>query len=74
MENHQARENMATSSIFADFSIRSPKKANRFADALIKSAKLTSNKNRKSRKRLSVVSLNGAKEIKAFLHGETSDK
>ena len=61
---------MATSSIFANFTIHDSKKAEQFADALSKSARLLS-KQGNSRKSLSVVELNGKEEIKAFLKSDS---
>ncbi len=58
---------MATSSIFADFSIRDPKKAARFVDAVYQSMVLE-NRNTSSKKhRQDVIELKTASEIKNFI-------
>ena len=58
---------MATSSIFADFSIHDAKKASRFVDALYQSKQQISTMTVKQRQSPKVRELRTAKEIKKFL-------
>ena len=60
---------MATSSIFADFSIQDADKAARFVDALYQSKQQISAITGKPRKSPKVKELHNAKEIKKFLTG-----
>ncbi len=64
---------MATSSIFADFSINDAEKAARFVDALYQSKKQVSAMTGKKRKAPKVKELRNAKEIKKFLTGRADD-
>ena len=64
---------MATSSIFADFSIHDAKKAARFVDALYQSRKQISAMAGKKRKTLKVNELHNQQDIKKFLTGGTGD-
>ena len=63
---------MATSSIFADFSIHDAKKASRFVDALYQSKQQISSMTEKQRKSLRIRELRTAKEIKKFLTGSVN--
>ena len=63
---------MATSSIFADFSIHDAKKASRFVDALYQSKQQISSMAEKQRKSLRIRELRTAKEIKKFLTGSVN--
>lgn len=58
---------MATSSIFADFSIRDPKKAARFVDAVYQSMILENGNTRPKKRRQEVIELKTASEIKDFI-------
>ena len=60
---------MATSSIFADFSIHDAKKASRFVDALYQSKQQLSTMTGKPPQSPKVRELRTAKEIKTFLTG-----
>ncbi len=64
---------MATSSIFADFSIRDAEKAARFVDALDQSRQQLSAMTDKKRKSTKVRELHNFQEIKKFLAGSADD-
>ena len=63
---------MATSSIFADFSIRDAEKASRFVDALYQSKQQVTTMAGKPRQSPIVRELRTAKEIKKFLTGSVN--
>ena len=65
---------MATSSIFADFSITEPEKAARFVEALERSRRAVQALDKKKKPALRVVELRGKKEILAFLRGTNAPK
>ena len=60
-------KNMATSSIFADFSIRDPKKAARFVDAVYQSMVRENGNTSPKKPRQDVIELKTVSEIKNFI-------
>ena len=65
---------MATSSIFADFSITEPEKAARFVDALERSRRRVLALDETKLPPLAVKELHGAEEIRAALSRRASQK
>ena len=58
---------MATTSIFADFSIRDPEKASRFVDAVYQSMELEKNKSKRKKPKKDFTELKNTNEIRDFI-------
>ncbi len=58
---------MATTSIFADFSIRDPEKAARFVDAVYQSMELEKNKSKRKKPKKDFTELKNTNEIRSFI-------